>query len=377
MTTISLAWISLDFNLEIEEDLVKWTSIIKQNTWLTSFYHDNNSVQDYCFIDISGTKKAIENEFGQGKKVITDRAMLDSLFKTLQDNDAQFSYIICDVYFEVDSDDDSAFEATLRRIPNAIFPYQFDGDSVRLPVIPNIPVGYSGYYSSSGIGLKDSFMKYTLIEKDTMVSIPLRVLSNLRNQTIRRSMGFVWLDGIPQLNTIIPDMKIHPRKLYADNGFSRIISLEDILIMRNESDMIRTLVKDKIIVIGDFEGDLHETIYGKMPGPLVLVNILEYIKDRNLFQDLLAILFITATYALLSYAILFYVQRPGSFYEKVREISYPLIGSVGSRLIGFSFALYIVAVFSYFIFGVQFDILPLATYLSIVAALKRHATRSK
>ena len=84
MMILSWLWMGLNYNMEIEENLVKWTSIVKRHTVVSSAYQDTISLAEYSFIDVSGAKKLIGREYSEGNFAITDRLLLDSLSESLR-----------------------------------------------------------------------------------------------------------------------------------------------------------------------------------------------------------------------------------------------------------------------------------------------------
>lgn len=360
---------SLNFSLEMEENLVTWTSIIKKNTFLSYAYDEDVALQQYSFIDVNGAKKLISRDDGVGNSVITDRAVLDSLLRIAKKFTGGHKFILCDIFFEKPTTDDQALAATVRSIPNIIFPAQYVNDSLQQPIISNLPVAFSGYNSSSGIGLSNKFLKYNLVEEDTLVTIPLRMYAALHGAEIKKKFGLVFINGRPAMNTMIVNIRVHESDLEDPQGFSKIIPIGEILALRNDSLIYELFLKDKIIVIGDFQGDLHDSIYGEMAGALLLVNMFEAIVREDVYIKSLLILLVLSGYGFLSYIIFFY--EGGILETKFKQFSYPLIGAVGSRLIGFSFGLYILSIVAYFTFGIHLDILAMATYLSLVSILKR------
>ena len=167
MLLLSWWWLSLNYNLELEDNLVRWTSVVKRILPFTS-NHDPKRISAYTFIDISGARMLADQPIGLGKDAITDRRQLDSLLQMITRATPRPYAVICDVFFDRTTEHDARLQKTIAEIPGIVFPYSFDGDRVMLPAIQGVPSAYSAYYSSSGVGLKDSFLKFHLIEGDTM-----------------------------------------------------------------------------------------------------------------------------------------------------------------------------------------------------------------
>lgn len=368
MLMLSWLWLGLNYNLELEDNLVRWTSLVKRILPFSET-HQSSRIAAYTFVDISGSHTLIDQETGSGKDIITDRLLLDSLFRLIARASPPPQAVLCDVFFERPTPHDDKLRGSMHTVQHLIFPYAFDGSRVVLPAIPETPSAYSGYYSSSGLGLKDSFLKFHLIEEDTMTSIPLRLFEILKHKNIKKRAGLLWDKNRPMLNTIIPDIKILPVQL-SDDAFNRVIPLEDFLALHNDKD-IGQFFSEKIVVIGDFQTEMHTSIYDKVPGVLLLINVLESLLQGEAYVSWLQLMFIITYYTLLSYFVFFYEGGPGSLEQRITAFSYPLIGSLGSRMLGFSFGLYIVSIICYFVFNVHTDILPMATYLSTLSLIKR------
>ena len=72
------------------------------------------------------------------------------------------------------------------------------------------------------------------------------------------------------LNSFIVDLPI--RQSHIDNNEVTMWNLGDILKYSSPEE-IQSIAKGKIVVIGDFyEFDIHDTLLGKQPGPLIIVN---------------------------------------------------------------------------------------------------------
>lgn len=369
MLLLSWWWLSRNYNLELEDNLVRWTSLVKRILPFTTV-HDPNRINDYTFIDTSGSKTLVAQDVGLGRDVITDRSHLDSLFRLMARAVPPPRAIACDVFFDRATEYDDNLQHSIGTLEGIIFPYRFDGEHVTLPAIAGISSAYSAYWSSSGVGLKDSFLKFHLVDGDTMKSLPLRMFESLTKKKFSRFAGLLWGGGDVMYNAIIPDIKILPGQL-SDGEFDKIIPLEDLLVMRND-DAIREFFSQKIVVVGDFQTEMHTSIYDKIPGVLIIVNVLESLLAGEATINWLMVLYLVACYAILSYLVFFYQGGPDSLQDRVAQISYPLVGRIGSRMLGFSLALYIVSVICYFVFNVHTDILPMATYLSLLSLCKRN-----
>ena len=141
------------------------------------------------------------------------------------------------------------------------------------------------------------------------------------------------------------------------------------------NELIYPLTKDKIIFVGDFEDrDIHETIYGNTPGPIILLDAflaLEY--GDNLLRPIFLILLIFS-FIFISYVTLSYRSVYGGWIQKLtHRTRATFLESLTIYLIYFG----IISIFSYFLFNVHIGVLILAFYMYFIEKFKQYITRRK
>jgi hypothetical protein len=366
---LSCIWSGLEYNVSISERFTRWTSVAKRTTFLSSFYSDSVSKSDYVFIDVTWSKKLIPKNDVQGREAITDRSLLDSLFRVVNKFPNGYRFILCDVFLERETEDDSAFHETVRKTQRIIFPYQYVGDRLQKPVIKDIPSAYSSYTSSSGYNLYGGFLKYKLISEDTLKGIPLRMFETLQNTNAKKSLGLTWIGNRPAFNTNILDLRLRKKHLVGDDGSSLILPLEELFALPNDTLLFNEFLRDKIIVIGNFEEDVHQTVFGKQPGTLILINIYEAIRHGDIYLNGWLIMFVVIVYTALSYFLFF--GEPKFKQPPIATKAVLVIATFGGELSVYSIVFYLISLITYFIFGTHLDIFAIAIYFSIIATVKK------
>lgn len=231
-----------------------------------------------------------------------------------------------------------------------------------------MPTGVASYLSADNY-----FMKYPLFIRDTVPSLPLVALEVANGQTFNRNWLWPRIDRRPSLINPIIDFKIRPFDLNYGNRSGEntyaIRSLGTLLFERDfwEEEDKRRLFKNKFIVIGDFKTDIHQTVYGNTPGPLILHNaFLTLTRGESLIK---------LPWLLLLFVFFFWMSRRLYLQEKNREHSRwwksrkTAVGKIIADSIDETFYLACITILSYFLFNIHVNILILLIYLKIVTYL--------
>jgi len=353
-----LIW--LCYGLFTEEDKLelKWTELIRQEL----LHIDPKPRHAFVFVDVSGAKSLIDNEKASGMTVITDRVKLARLINELNDA-GTYRYILCDVFFSGESrrndtlqKDDSLLRDAISRTSRMVVAAQMDKkDGLQRPLIGG-NFGIVTYAAEKG-----TFIKYPMLFRDSLFSLPLTMFRDLYGPGIKKKW-FLHINNEMVLNDQTITFRIRPFDWEQDHNFS-FYTLEALLRLPKGSDPFKEWFRDKIVVIGDFVNDQHETVIGEMPGPLIPVNayLALWYKDNRI--TLPWVLYLVAAFSVLSWVSFF--GRAGM--EKRVDIwagRYKALRFI-SRLFGYGFVLYVIAIGSYLLFHVFINVLVLTVYFSL------------
>jgi len=295
-----------------------------------------------------------------GEQPITDRKKLARFFEILNKKPDNYKFVICDIFFADPSPDDSLLSAQITKMKNIIIPFHENDDgSYELPIF-DVENGFADYDVMS-----DSFLKFRLLYKDTIKSLPLRMYEMTHNRFLKKFGFLYFMGGKPSFNTMVLDFKVRYYDILEDVSPDPypFVHLGELLSL-NEN-IIQETVKGKIIMLGDFkERDLHQTIFGSMPGTIILLNAYLTLVNRDNIIDYFFILYLLICYFLISLDL--FSPHVKTERRYIAAITKYKIGNFIVKYVGFVVYLAVISLISYFIFNIHINILVIALYLKIV-----------
>lgn len=343
---VSLIWLHTPFTYGDEKFLIKWTSVVKR---LVLQLDDDLPKDHFIFINLAYEKALIPLEDNLGNEVITDRAALANFFKILQRHPDAAKFTICDVFLQGKSPNDSLLSSSIRGIPNIVFSTHPDDHNKPEKLEIKAPYAMSNYKSDD-----ETFVKFTLLLEEDYKTLPLYMYEKLQKRNFHHNWGLYWDNGHPSLNSIIIDYKIRNDEVF-EKGKYPVVNLSELMLLPEEL-IVKEFLQDRIIVMGDFVNDKHETSFGVMPGSLILLNVYLSLMDGAHLISLGWLLFMIVAFTLYSRIIIFNWQMPGSR----KSTSWFL------NLLKNATLLTIISVCSYFLFNVGIQILFLTIYTGII-----------
>lgn len=321
---------------------------------------ENSILKDYVLINIAYDRELVPvyDEYGFSKGVIdiTDRAKLAQfLYKTGNTH----RYILMDVLLsdKYQSTNDSLLIESLldtERISISRFSTTNLIDD-RL----NEKAGYTDY--STDI-FETNFVKYEFI-KEGKSTMPLRAFQSLEPHFSVYSFGPIyWSNWHLYWNSLILRFPIKLWDSYIQDENANIENLQEKRILNLGADIldmgvdIPSLVKDKIVVIGDFtENDIHDTYLGKIAGPVININAFEALRNNELEIPWSLIFFLMTFYVM----VLYYMLRNPISTDRILEKLHLNRTSIKYLLsfIGYSFLFTMISGAIYLICGIDINVL--------------------
>lgn len=205
-----------------------------------------------------------------GQIAITDRQKLYDFLKIAKTAD-NYQYIMLDIFFEkgIESEVDSALFSLIASMNRIVIATHEDE-----------------YLQDTALYAQAAIADYTMTQEESNFSrfqflhanrpsIPLRMYQDICGKDIKR-WGFLYFsNGWLCRNGITLKLPINTTELVAknDNHDKRnIFNLGVNLLSTNLYDPIAERIDGKIIVIGDFKEDEHDTYLGKMSGSIICLN---------------------------------------------------------------------------------------------------------
>ncbi|MBC7914195.1 MAG: CHASE2 domain-containing protein [Pyrinomonadaceae bacterium] len=351
LLALTAFWMNTDYSYGDERLLVQWSSILKR---VVLNIDEDPPQEDFLFINLAYEKALIPLESGLGNEVVTDRAKLAAFFEILERNQKLVKFTVCDVFLKGKSEDDSLLESSVKGIRNVIFPTHHGVDGKPIPLDVRVPHGIADYRMASG-----GFLKFKLFQDDSLPTIPVYLFERIEGRKISGNNGIYWDKGRPSLNSVVIDYQIRSHELF-EQGEYPVVNLSELLVLPEEI-IVDDFLKNRIVILGDFNNDVHNTVFGSTPGTLILLNVYLTLKDGQHLFSLGWLIFILLGYTLFSRLMLF----PKNDTEKNKKAKWigPLLGSVTY--------LSLLSVCSYLLFNIHIQVLILALYINLLRYIVR------
>ncbi|MFA5403513.1 MAG: hypothetical protein WC358_01115, partial [Ignavibacteria bacterium] len=245
-----------------------------------------------------------------------------------------------------------------------------DSGKADLPFL-NINRGLADYRSVQYV-----FMKYALMNDDTLKSLPLKMYEDISGKKFIKKRFLSYIDGKPGFNTIVIDFKLRYYELIDRNSerMYNIVNLGELLRM-NDSVFYRA-VNNKIILIGDYyERDIHQTLFGKMSGTLILLNVyFTLLNGENLISfGLFLLLFVG--FFLISFEL--FSDKSLGERKVVAKYTRKKFGKFILKILSYVIYLAVLSILTYLIFNIHLNILILAVYLKSIHSFLKYLRERK
>ena len=265
-----------------------------------------------------------------GMEKITNR---NSLLRFLKDIEhSGYRYIFMDIRFEkgLETPVDSELVAQIKRM-NIIVAKHLNYETNQDYELIDNSFSYKAAYCDYTYSLYNtSFSCYQFNQKKGR-SAALYLYNRVQRRNIEKRLGFIYTDGraICQNSlflSISDDFSIQE----AEDHSARYLNLGSDIYDWYTIDLFKEYCKGKIICIGDFAFDLHDTYYGKQPG-----TYLHWLAYDSLCKGRHIVRFWMFMLLLVLYSTLFYCKTIGfdlAHYIKNRFLSF-IVSLVGAGLI--------------------------------------------
>lgn len=390
LVLFSFLWLNYSYILSDDEEvLIKATTGLKDIALgnVTGRHKPDN--RDFLFVNIAWEKQLIpvsdSNGMVVGKRAITDRKRLARFFELINKN-PHYRFLLLDVWFADSSDysTDSLLQVQLDRTKNFLIPYHKDPSDDNRKVFPifQAPCALSDYEKDD---MDNNFIKFRLVQGNGFKTTPLVMYEHLHHRRFTDNGLFHTSGNRLCLNSFILNLRIWANDLKEEAHNKDTISsrytkvqLADLIgpdtgaeatpaaLDNMYASLIDTMTRNRIVVIGDFEDtDIHNTIYGATPGPLILLNTYLALKDGDNLISMSFILFLFMGFFLISLKC-FTQEDPIDLFVIHRLISGKGFRTFLSGLISYVIYLGMLSVITYFLFNVHLTILYLAIYFEVL-----------
>jgi hypothetical protein len=340
--------------------LAKWSTVIKKVLLKIDKKPQRSELLFInCSYDNALTSLNDENGFEIGNQVITDRKKLARLFEIMNNNPDNQKYVLCDIFFKDPSENDSILNSQISKVKNIIVPYHLDNNNVSTQPIFKVNKGLADYKI-----IELSFLKYSLFEYDTLKSIALKMYEDIFSIKSYRYGLLNNVGGKLSFNTLFIDYKVRYYDIlegqsdepYPYVNLGEFISLPD--------SIITATMKNRIIIIGDMKTiDMHQTVIGKIPGPLILLNVYLMLANNEhvIYNFFIFILF--AGYFLITMEL--FGTRKIKETGIVKKLTETRARKFVYKYFSYVFYLTIISIVTYSLYNIHINILLIAVYLKL------------
>ncbi len=371
LTALSLYLLHLPYIYEDELRLIQITSAVKRFIVSKEKKPDRNR---FLFVNVAWEKQLIDkldaDGFPIGNQAITNRKTLAEFFHRINQNPLNHKYLVCDINFVDPSENDAELQAEFDKLQNYTVSYHKDANGI--PQEPLFRVNKSiSDYTTFNI---DKFVKFKIIQQDSLITTPLQMLLDIENVPFEQGF-FYRLNNHYVLNSFIVDFRIWSYDFLAGNEYRYdYINLGDFKFLPDSA--FHKLLKNRIVLIGDFElNDIHETVYGEMSGPLILLNTFLSLEKGDNRISIYFLIFIFAAFVIINYYVFNLKIR---FKERIsRLIAKSPIYKEMLRFFLYLFYFSIVSSISFFVFNIHLTILLFSGYMSFMDIMNNYFAARK
>lgn len=277
---------------------------------MTSADERKEFCKNFFFIDVANTNELIPkpgaNIKGSSTEVITDRKKLAMVLNFLNDSTSLVDLIICDIYFDLSAPADSLLRSALiqRNIENKLI-LAYNPQHSNSSLFANLSPSLFGIITEES---STSLFSHFTVNKE-IPSLPSAIASRISGKSENYMM-----------NTFLPAFHFRDEaELFgtgdADDEFVGEISqleLGDVVHTDGKNNLYRILNQRKkegrknYIIIGDIsgKGDVHDTFFGKLHGPAILLNIAYDILEGEPKLDLWFLCYLWFTFSVIIYLLI-------------------------------------------------------------------------
>ena len=324
-----------------EKAALQQYEVLKQ--WVFGYQKENTMSDSILQVDVHYDKQIVMEHNAEdahlirGKVAVTDRDKLLRLLLYLKKTN-NYRYILLDVFFDptVTQPSDSALFSLVSSMPRIVIP---EPQNPQKDSCLRAKMGFARYGTTVWEG---DFVKYHYLIDDKR-SLALKMYEELTGNKIS-SFESLHFDGWRPVRSsailtygLVEDESLRDEHLYLGTSLvgDSIDSYEYQSLIQNPD-----FAKDRYVLIGDFEDDVHNTFMGKMSGCIINFNAFLFLQNGHHRISFWMMLLLFLSFWWLVNLTLSHSEFAGMF-----------------MWFGYPFYLLIICLFTYEIFHEVFDLL--------------------
>lgn len=266
LVLLTLVWMNLSWEFGDEVIVAQVNEIVRFHILRPTDERTEQLKKELLFVNCSYDKvlASFEDEHGAGQRQITDRKKLTELFRILNSSPQRPKLVVVDLLFDDPTRFDTALLTEFKRTSHLILSSDIESDGSFQPRWPELTYAIAQYSTTT-----DAFLKYNLME-DTLPYLPTAMVHEVEGTRFRPWGGLVRTDPGWWMNSFIVDLPVRNAQL--ENGEVVVWNLGQALEVYSREEMQEEL-GNRIVIVGDiFDYDIHKTLLGAMPGPVIVAN---------------------------------------------------------------------------------------------------------
>lgn len=253
---------NLSFPLLDASESLAWSGFLLPN-------RNRMKTDDALFVNVALDRALVPvlDEFGDtaGVRMITDREKLLRFLRIA--SEAEYRCLFLDVRFErgLESGQDSALYDLMRRLPRFAFSTHRPDGGYELADPSLAAQGAMADYRGN---MFNGFSRYEFLQ-DGRESAALRMYREVGGDGIVRCGPLYRSDGRLVSNMLFLPLPADLDRRIDEKGRVRYPYLGSELLRGYSGQELAERMRGKVVVIGDFDDDLHQTYVGTVPGPMI------------------------------------------------------------------------------------------------------------
>lgn len=310
--------------------------------------HNDAGRDSTVYMNIGFDKElaAVIDDFGDtiGTTTVTNRQILLRMLKIIEK--ADYKYIILDIRFDTQTttDSDTLLWRQISGMKRILYSRHSDGEDAA-----NGICGEKSANADYGVTLSTGFTRWQFIQNHEP-SMPVKVYSDLSGHEIKKKGLFYFDNGRLCINTLFIPLNSELGEPLKETGEVRYPYVGSDLLRLDTDEEIRKMVKGRIVAIGDFEEDMHDTYVGSIAGSVLISQSVNQLLLGHHICSIWEMLFVFIIFTLIGY----YTIRGMSIWDNIEWIRNHKAVSLICSFFTWELVLNIISISFYMMWGEYF-----------------------
>jgi hypothetical protein len=356
----TFVWMSLPYNNGLDMTIQKWVGVVR-----LALPEANKPANDrIIFIDVSRSRYLLPvNADATENDVVVNRDWLRQLYQFIAQHGDSIQYVFNDIMFDRDAPGDSLLRTAIAALGNKFLAinsrngqYELQRNSL------GVRAATASVDLQSGAVYKIPFLGKL---GDTLV--PYQIYTDLHPHRATTNWLFSWFSGKGiSFNTQINDYPLR-RNDFVNGEYIKIGLGELVSLLHVAPEIYDQYLKNRFILIGDFENDQHNTYLNKQPGTLILFNAYWHLAQGG---QLISFWYLLILYLFLYGIVWLETHKKTVVYQHKLKLPYFEVFIIPVNIITISILLIGFTYVSALLFHVNISIFHLIALFSLIDTVK-------